>query len=171
MNKLKAILMCAALLAGGFAASARNVNTLLINRTDGKTDKIAIHKELNITRAENGDILMVHPSITVAYPVDLVKNLTPGFQSFATDKYYIGDHELKEEDALTAPEVDGLSFSIVENQIIITGMQTGVRLIDLSGKVIYQASASDGQATISTTALPTGVYLLQADSTTVKVKI
>ena len=170
MNKLKAILMCASLLAGGLAASARNINTLLINRTDGKTDKIAIHKDLNVTRAENGDILMVHPSITVAYPVDLVKNISPGFQSYATDSYYIGDHELK-EDALTAPEVDGLSFSIGENQIVITGLQTSARLIGLGGTIVFQTPASNGQAIISTASLPAGVYLLQADSTTVKVKI
>lgn len=170
MNKLKAILMCVSLLAGGLAASARNVNTLLINRTDGKTDKIAIHKDLNVTRAENGDILMVHPSITVAYPVDLVKNISPGFQSFATGSYYIGDHELK-EDALTAPEVDGLTFAIEDNQIIISGLQNSARLIDLSGKVIFQSGATGGRTIIPTASLPGGVYLLQADTTTVKVKI
>ncbi len=173
MNRLRALLICLPLLCGGFAAAAKNINTLIINRTDGKTDRIAIHKDLNVTRADNGDILFVHPSITVAYPVELVKNLTPGFYSFATDNYYIGDHELKEEeeDAISAPEVSGLALEILQGQIVISGLQSGVRLIDLGGKVIDQAPASEGRAVISTASLPAGVYLLQAGQTTFKVKI
>ena len=171
MNKLRALIMCAVVLAGGAAAVARNVNTLVINRTDGKTDKIALNKDLNVTQAENGDIMMVHPNITVAYPIELVKSLTPGFHSFATGNYYIGDHEFK-EDAIEAPEVDGLTISIEADAIRIAGLgEDSVRLIDLQGKTIVSVAAQGGEAVVSTASIPSGVYLLCAGKTTLKVKL
>lgn len=171
MNKLRALIMCVAVLLGGAAASARNINTLVINRTDGKTDKIALHKDLNITRAENGDILMVHPNITVAYPCELVKTFTAGFQSFATGTYYTGDHEFK-EDGITAPEADGLSINIEANAIRIAGLDEGsARLIDLQGKTIVSVAVKGGEAVVSTASVPSGVYLLTAGKTTLKIKL
>ena len=171
MNKLRALIICVAVLVGGAAASARNVNTLVINRTDGKTDKIALHKDLNITQSENGDILMVHPNITVTYPCELVKTLTGGFQTFATGNYYIGDHELK-PDAIEAPEVEGLTINIETDAIRIAGLgESSVRLIDLQGKTIVSVAVQGGEAVVSTASIPAGVYLLAAGKTTLKVKL
>lgn len=166
--------MSAAILAGGMVAGARTINTLIINRTDGKVDKIAMNENLDIHLGAKGDeVMLVHPSITVAYPLSFVKTYTVGFQNFATGNYYIGDHEVKDEpdDAIVAPEVDGLEIAIENGVIRIGGLKGDARLIDLGGKTLVSVKPASGTAEIRTETLPSGVYLLSADKTTLKIKI
>ena len=173
MNKFRAFLMCASLLAGAVTAGARTINTLVINRTDGKTDKIAMHKNLDISLNDKGEILMVHPEVTVAYPREQVKSFTVGFQTFAAGSYYIGENQVKEDpdDAIIAPEADGVSVVIDRTAISVSGVETGVKLIDLKGTTVAARSAAGGSVEISIASLPAGVYILIADKTTLKIKI
>ncbi len=163
----------ASLLAGAVTAGARTINTLVINRTDGKTDKIAMHKNLDISLNEKGEILMVHPEVTVAYPREQVKSFTAGFQAFTSGTYYIGENQVKEDpdDAIVAPEADGVSVVIDRTVISVSGVETCVKLVDLQGKTIRVSNAADGYAEIHIAELPAGVYILIADKTTLKIKI
>lgn len=170
MSKFKVFLICMSMLAGGVTAGAKTINTLVINRTDGKTDKIAMHRNLDVSINDKGEILMVHPEVTVAYPREQVKNFTVGFQAFAAGMYYIGDNQVKEEDAVVAPEVDGVTVLIDRSVIAVSGVKQGVRLIDLQGKTVVNRAVS-GSVEISIAELPAGVYVLVADKTTLKIKI
>lgn len=173
MNRFRVLLMCASLLAGAATAGARTINTLVINRTDGKTDKIAMHKNLDISLNDKDEILMVHPEVTVAYPREQVKSFTVGFQAFAAGTYYIGENQVNNdpEDAIVAPEADGVSIMIDRTVISVSGVETGVRLIDLQGKTVASREAADGHVEIPIAELPAGVYVLIADKTTLKIKI
>ena len=175
MKKIRATFLSAAMLLGSLVSGARTINTLIINRTDGKTDKIAMNADLDISLNEDGDILLVHPAITVSYPQASVKYFSAGFQNFATGKYYIGDHELKddEEDGIAVPEVDGLEITVDGAVIRISGLSRGsdARLIALDGKEIVRVRPTDGRAEIRTSGLTAGIYLLVAGNTTVKIRI
>lgn len=172
MNFLKAIVLCAALCAGASAASARNVNAFIINRTDGVKDRLAIHKELKVQQSPEGDLLLVHPSVTVCYPLDLISNITAGFQSFAAGQYYLGDHVYDpEQNAIEAPEVDGLTLNIADGLITLEGVRTDAQVIDLQGKTLLTVRPEQGRVEIHTAQIPAGVYLLTVNKTTLKIKI
>lgn len=173
MSKFRFILMSVALLVGVSAFGASKVNTLVINRTDGKTDKIAMHKDLDISVNDKGEILMARPEITVAYPRELVKSFTVGFQTFASGNYYIGDHQVNKdsEDAIAVPEVDGVSVVVDREVIGVSGVSGSVMLVDMQGKMVRSRKAVDGQAQISIGSLTAGVYVLIADKTTLKIQI
>lgn len=170
MKLFRAVILCAVVSFSAFSALARNINTVIINRTDGVKDRIAMNANLSISKADNGDLLMVHPNITVSYPTDLIQSVTVGYYSFPSGKYYYGDHELI-PDAIEAPEVDGLSVSVSENSVSIGGLKTDVSLIDLQGKVLMTVKPHNGEAEISTSQLPAGVYIIAANRTTLKIKL
>lgn len=183
MNKFRVFLVCASLLTATMAVGARTINTLVINRTDGKVDKIAMHKNLDISLNDKGEILMVHPEVTVAYPREQVKSFTAGFQAFASGSYYIGENQVKEdpedpkdsedpeEDAIADVTADGVSIVIDREVISVSGVENGVKLVDLQGKTVVSRKPADGSVKISIAGLPSGVYILIADKTTLKIKI
>lgn len=180
MNKFRVFLVCASLLTATMAVGARTINTLVINRTDGKVDKIAMHKNLDISLNDKGEILMVHPEVTVAYPREQVKSFTAGFQAFASGSYYIGENQVKEdpedpkdpeEDAIADVAAGGVSIVIDRAVISVSGVENGVKLVDLQGKTVASRKPADGSVEISIAGLPSGVYILIADKTTLKIKI
>ena len=180
MNKFRVFLVCASLLTATMAVGARTINTLVINRTDGKVDKIAMHKNLDISLNDKGEILMVHPEVTVAYPREQVKSFTAGFQAFASGSYYIGENQVKEdpedpkdpeEDAIADVAADGVSIVIDRAVISVSGVENGVKLVDLQGKTVVLRKPADGSVEISIAGLSSGVYILIADKTTLKIKI
>ena len=180
MNKFRVFLVCASLLTATMAVGARTINTLVINRTDGKVDKIAMHKNLDISLNDKGEILMVHPEVTVAYPREQVKSFSAGFQAFASGSYYIGENQVKEdpedpkdpeEDAIADVAADGVSIVIDRAVISVSGVENGVKLVDLQGKTVVSRKPADGSVEISIAGLPSGVYILIADKTTLKIKI
>lgn len=168
----RAILLSAALCVGALGASARNVNAFIINRTDGVKDRLAIHKDLKVQQSPEGDLLLVHPSVTVCYPLNLINNISGGFQSFATGQYYLGDHVYDpEQSAIEAPEVDGLTLNISDGLMTLEGVRTDAKVIDLQGKTLLTVRPEQGRIEIHTAQIPAGVYLLTVNQTTLKIKI
>lgn len=169
---LRAIILSAALCVGALAASARNVNAFIINRTDGVKDRLAIHADLKVQQSPEGDLLLVHPSVTVCYPLSLINYISAGFQSFSSGQYYTGDHVYDPEaNAIEAPEVDGMTLSISDGLVILTGVNSEVKVIDLKGKTLLSVAPSEGRVEIQTAQFPAGVYLLTANQTTLKIKL
>ena len=173
MNKFRCVLMSVAMLVGASAFGAAKVNTLIINRTDGKIDKIAMHQDLDVSLNDKGEILMVHPEVTVAYPLELVKSFTPGYYTFTSGNYYSGDHQVDngQEDAIVAPENEGVSVIIDRETIAVSGLKGSLLLVDMHGKTIRRSESVDGQAQIAIGSLADGVYVLIADKTTLKIRI
>lgn len=164
--------MSAVLCVGALAASARNINAFIINRTDGVKDRLALHADLKVQQSPEGDLLLVHPSVTVCYPLALVKYISPGFQSFSSGQYYLGDHVYDPEaGSILTPEVDGMTLSISDGLVTLTGVNSEVKIIDLQGKTLLSVSPSDGCVEIETSRLPSGIYLLTANQTTLKIKL
>ena len=172
MNPFRAIILSAALCVGAASVSARNVNCFIINRTDGVKDRLALHADLKVQQTEAGDLLMVHPSVTVCYPLELISNISAGFQSFSNDQYYLGDHVYDpEHDSIEAPEVDGLTISIADGVLTLGGVKTDVKIIDLQGKTLMNIAPADARVEVLTSQLPAGVYLLNVNQTTLKIKL
>ncbi|MDE6534677.1 MAG: T9SS type A sorting domain-containing protein [Muribaculaceae bacterium] len=170
--KLRAIILSAALCVGALASSARNVNAFIINRTDGVKDRLALHADLKVQQSPEGDLLLVHPSVTVCYPLDLVKYISPGFQSFSAGQYYIGDHVYDPEaGSIQSPEVDGMTLSIADGLVTLSGVNSEVKIIDLQGKTLLSVSPSDGCVEIKTSQFPAGVYILNVNQTALKIKL
>lgn len=169
---LRAIILSAALCVGAMAASARNVNAFIINRTDGVKDRLALHADLKVQQSPEGDLLLVHPSITVCYPLELINYISPGFQSFSPGQYYLGDHVYDPEaESIEAPEVDGMSLTITDGLLTLGGVSSEVKIIDLQGKTLLSVAPADGRVEIRTAQFPGGVYLLTANQTTLKIKL
>ena len=164
--------MSAALCVGGFAAFARNVNAFIINRTDGVKDYLALNAGLKVQQSPEGDLLLVHPSVTVCYPLNLINYISPGNRSFSAGQYYIGDHVYDpNQDAIVAPEIDGLTLSVSDGLVSLSGVKSDVKVVDMQGKTLLSASPSDGRVEIQTSRLPAGVYLLIVNQTTLKIKL
>lgn len=170
MKKLFVGALAALCLAMAPNTYAKSINLLEINRVDGKKDKLKLHESLQIRAGEKGDILLVHPNITCSYPVADVKNFT--FAEGTLDSDYSGDYELREEpeDGIAQPACTGVTISIRPDAIIVEGASESITLHSVSGLQAGQWPVAP-RVQIPIASLAPGVYILRADSTTLKISL
>lgn len=150
------------------AAYSKTLNTLLINRVDGKQDKLKLHESLQIVPSEEGDILLIHPSVTCIYPLADVKSMTMTNNTAMTTDYE-GDYELKDEDSI-AETTAGVTISIAPGAITVSGCSEAITLHAANGIETGRWNVAPS-VRISTSSLLPGVYILRAGATTLKVRI
>lgn len=159
------ITLALAAAAGGFSAAASQPNVLCINRTDGAQDRLILSEKLDVKTSDEGNILLIHPEITVEYSIEEVRNFT--FEEVENPEVYEGDHQL----AIEAPEIAGHDISVSDDGVRISGADTAV-LYDIQGRELMRRKSTSGESIlIETLSLPKGVYILRAGNTSLKIKI
>lgn len=145
------------------AATPSTFNILCINRTDGATERLMLHKALEISISPEGNICLQHPDITVEIPSAEVSNFTFERNDKITD-VYDGDHR----SAIDAPEAAAEGLSITPDEI---SSCADIRVYDLKGVQVAACSADGGRAVLATSSLPSGIYIVKSGSTTLKIKL
>lgn len=163
MKRFFGVIITALLLLCFNTVRAENFNVIVIERTDGVTEHLQFNPDI-VVKFTPEALLFVHPKITVEYAVDEVANVTYG--NVADPGLYDGDHQ----SAITTVAAPGQAVNISAEEISVGGTEPIV-VYDLRG--IEQARAkSDGTAaTLRTSSLPSGVYVVRAGKLTFKVRI
>lgn len=171
MKKILVRALCAlALLACSPAAKAdddadQTLNVLHISRADGESEYLMLDPDL-IIRFLPDAILLVHPEVTVEYPLDDLSKFI--YEYMENPVVYDGTHE----SARDALQQLGLQTGVVitRSEITVSGVDS-LSLYDLQGREQVRATGTDGCVTIQTASLPAGVYILRAGDLTLKVRI
>lgn len=136
-------------------------NVLCINRTDGATEHLLLHKEMRLSLSAEGNLRITHPAVTVEIPCNEVATFTVIEDSSITD-VYDGSHSGIAETEL-APKVSITSTAITASE--------SITLYDLRGAKVASAAAVNGPATLPISSLAKGVYIVKAGQTTLKVTL
>ena len=149
------------------AATPTTFNVMNINRTDGETERLQIDAKLDISLSEEGTLLLVHPEITIEYLISEVETITFDRNDDFSD-IYDGDHQ----SGISAPTSleDGSTISVTAEAIKVGG-NIDIQLYDLKGVMIATCKPENGVATLSTTSLPKGIYIVKAGNSILKIKI
>ena len=168
---MKKLLLALGLCLGALSvpAAAKTLNCLTITRTDGQTDRLALDEALTIAVAENGDVVLTHPSVTVIYPMAEVKTYKLGYNQTIANDIYTGDHQ---QSSIQSPEAPAAEIEIAPGYVSLRGLDCSVvTLHDLRGIQVSAVLTHDGSAVISLEGLPSGVYILTYGSRAVKIKL
>lgn len=168
MKKFTARTLLALILAvvGATAINAATTynNVLCINRVDGVCEHLMLDTALDIQVTDDGGIRLIHPDVWVFYDANEVDYFT--FASLDDPETYDGDHSAINE--LTAPD---RTIKIADGTISVDGASS-VSIYDLNGRQISRATIADnGSATLSISSLPSGIYIVRIDSTSLKIKL
>jgi len=139
-------------------------NILCIDRADGVQERLMLDPALKITMSARGDILLIHPKITVEYTADEVSHFT--FTTETEPQLYVGDHE----SSISGPEAPDRTILITGGYVKVSGTDD-VTLHDVRGIEIARALTDGTSATLKTDGLPAGIYILRAGSTTLKIRL
>lgn len=139
-------------------ADERTVNALQIVRTDGQTDWMKLSADMTIAPAADGQLQLTHPKVTAVYPLSQVKQMQFGYKNFATDKYYTGQND-------ASAQAPGLRFAITPAEIIAEGASS-LLIYNVSGGLV-----ASGKDRCDISALPHGIYIVNADSRSLKIVI
>lgn len=134
-------------------------NVLCINRADGVTEHLQLHKDMRFGLSEEGNIRITHPDVIVEIAREDVKTFSV-IEDKAFDGTYDGTHSGIDEAA--APVV---KISITPDAISVSGTE-GIVLYDLKG-----AKVASADSVIKTSTLAKGVYIVKAGKTTLKVTL
>lgn len=139
-------------------------NVVRIDRADGVIERLRLDPELVIKFAGNA-IFLVHPEITVEYPVDDLSSFT--YESVAAPGLYDGTHESA---SLTEVEAPAKTVTITPDEISVAGPDA-ILLYDLRG-IMQARGESDGSvATLSTAGVPAGIYIVRCGALTLKISL
>lgn len=144
----------------------KTINTLNINRKDGKTDQLALHADMQMRPGVDNNILLIHPQLTAEYSLDEVINFSYGYRNFSPGVYYSGDHQ---QGSISAPTAAGVTISLQPEYVTVSGAAS-ISLHALNGVELQKVKAAGAETVIDLSALPAGVYILTADSSTFKLK-
>lgn len=167
LAKLIATLVIGAAGIGVNAATPTTFNIMNINRTDGETERLLIDSKLDISLSETGTLLLVHPEITIEYEIAEVETITFDRDNEFTGLYE-GDHQSGIETPVLPENETVISFS--PDEIRVTGGQD-ILLYDLKGVKVAARKAEGGIASLPTSSLPKGVYIVKAGKSTLKIKL
>lgn len=160
MQKIIRIAAIAALLAFCLPINAgNNLNIVNIIGIDGSREQLALHEKLDFKISADGALLLVHPDITVEYPLSELSHLE--FANVANPALYKGDHEA----GIDAPEAPAHRITITPESISGADNEP-IAAYDLQGRRIAAAKGS-----LSLSNLPAGgVYIVRIGSTSMKIK-
>lgn len=149
------------------AATPASVNVININRTDGEIERLLIDANLDVTMSEQGTLLLVHPEITIEYQLSEVETIT-----LDSDDEFVGPYDGTHQAGIDAPEItdNETVISLSPEEIRVSG-GSDIILYDLKGVKIATSKAENGVATLSTTSLPKGIYIVKSGKSTLKVRI
>lgn len=138
-----------------FASAAEAGDNLIISTKDGQQVTYLLSTRPVVT-FEGTDLVLKTTEVTVKYPLadieDMTFDLASGIQPVKMDQ--------------------NISFTIDANHIAANGLKNGevLQVFSLDGKVLVNATASeDGQLSVSTEALPHGVYVVKAGKKSYKI--
>lgn len=160
MKKLFAALTLAlaAHASAPLAEAATAFNTLIINRTDGGKEYLALAIDYNVLAV--GDAIRIkHPKITIEFAMADVENFTFGDHKFGEGSVYEGDHALSAIDTVESADSE-LTFGDGE----ISSSRT-ITVYDLKGTEVARGN------TVDTTSLPAGIYIVKAGKSSFKIKL
>lgn len=163
MKRLFGSIIAALLLLGFNTAGAATFNTIIIDRADGVSEHLQLDPSV-VVKFTPKALFFVHPKVTVEYAIDEVTNVRYGNVSMTG--IYDGDHQSAIDD-VAAPEPD---INITADEIRIGGTEPIV-VYDLRGVEQARAKSDGTAATLRTSTLPSGVYVVRAGKTTLKVRI
>lgn len=143
-------------------ALAENLNALRIERADGAIEHIRLHSSLVVKYSAN-TIVLSHPEITVEYPVDDLTTFS--FANYSGNKVYDGVQNSIDE--IEAPES---RLTVTPEAITVSG-KDAIVLYDLRGIEKARVKSDGTAATLSTTGIPAGVYILRAGDLTLKISL
>lgn len=150
----------AALLAFSLPLNAgSNLNIINIVGTDGSREQLALHEKLDFKISANGALLLVHPEVTVEYPLSELSHLE--FANTANPGLYTGNHEA----GIDAPQAPDHRITITPDAISCADGEV-LEAFDLKGRRIASAK---GELALKN--LPAGgVYIVRIGSTSLKIK-
>lgn len=136
-----------------------NLNIINIIGTDGSREQLALHEKLDFKISSEGALLLMHPEITVEYPLSELSRLE--FANVANPALYKGDHEA----GIDAPQAPDHRITITPESISGADNEP-IEAFDLKGRRIAAAKGS-----LSLNRLPAGgVYIIRIGSTSLKIK-
>lgn len=160
MQKILRVAVLAALLACFMPLSAgNNLNIINIIDNDGSCEQLALHEKLDMQLSADGALLLVHPEITVEYPLSELSHME--FANADDPGLYNGDHQA----AIDAPEAPARRITITPDFISGADNET-IAAFDLQGRRVASAKGS-----LRLADLPAGgVYIVRIGSTSLKIK-
>lgn len=146
-------------------AATPTYNTLCINRADGVTEHLQLHKDLHIGLSPEGNIRLSHPTVTVEIAREDVKTFT-----VIDDKSFTEVYDGTHQSGIVETASPECKVTISATEITVTGTD-GIALYDIKGAKVGSTPAEDGRATLGISSLPKGVYILKSGKTTLKIII
>ncbi|MDE7336370.1 MAG: hypothetical protein K2N10_08725 [Muribaculaceae bacterium] len=160
MHKLLRFAAIAAFLALFLPLNAAdNLNIVNIIGTDGSREQLALHEKLDMKISPEGALLLIHPEVTVEYPLGELNRLE--FAHVANPGLYKGDHEA----GIDAPQEPDNRITITPDAINCADSEA-IAAFDIQGRKVAEAKGS-----LSLNRLPKGgVYIVRIGSTSLKIK-
>lgn len=153
------------------AINAKNINTLRVNRVDGKVDRVCLTDDVTFMPTEDGQISIAGAHITAIYPRDVVKTFTLGYYAWPAGSYYDGEYQFTGISEVEEAS-QGVDFLLEARQITVKGVGSKpVSIISLKGETLIKAQPQHGQVVIDLTGLQSGIYIVAAGSSTIKIKL
>lgn len=154
---LGVFLTLASVAGSAYAQSSSGINALIINRADGVEEYLALNPEFHIEALDN-TFKLIHPDVVVEFTLGDVEKFTFGKHSFAANVVYEGDNDIQS----SINEIHEREISITPDAISASVV---VEVFDLNGREVARGLS------VRTSALPAGIYIVKAGSTTMKLKL
>ncbi len=152
------------------ALNAKNINTLRVNRVDGKVDRVCLTDAVKFAPTDDGQIAVSGAHVTAIYPRDVVKSFTLGYYAWPAGSYYDGEYQFTGISEVEAPQ--GVDFLLAPGQITVKGVGcSAVSIISLKGETLIKALPDNGQVVIDLSPLQSGIYIVSAGESSIKIKL
>lgn len=139
-------------------------NVMRIDRADGVTERLRLHPDLVVKFADNA-IFLIHPEITVEYPIDDLSSFT--YENAVNPGLYDGTHESA---SISEVESDVKTITVTADEISVAGADP-ILLYDLRGVMKARGESDGTTATLSTSGLPAGIYIVRCGTLTLKLSL